>query len=126
MIAPPPDQKPIILLPTISPDHLLIHVAGEVQQPGVITLEIDSRVIDAIEAAGGFTSNAATQGLNLARILVDGEYLLIPTKEHDPKNFSNSESPPSDLGNTILININTASVEALDQLPGTGTAKAKT
>lgn len=125
LVASPPDQKPIMLLPTLSPGNILVHVAGEVKNQGVITLEFESRVIDAIEAAGGLTQNASTEGLNLARTLVDGEYLFIPSKELVTTDPPNPKPSLSNLENTTLININTASLAILDQLPGIGTTKAQ-
>lgn len=125
LVASPPDQKPILLLPTLPPDNIFIHVAGEVKNQGVITLEFESRVIDAVEAAGGFTPNASTEGLNLARTLVDGEYLFIPSKEQVSTDPSNLKPSSSNLQNSTLININAASLAVLDQLPGIGTTKAQ-
>ena len=56
-----------------STDVVTVHVRGRVREPGVLSLPVGSRVVDAIEAAGGLRPGASTGELNLARVLVDGE-----------------------------------------------------
>lgn len=125
LVSSPRDEKPIILLPTTEPIQLKIHIAGEVNNPGVYALAPNSRVIDAVEQAGGFTPLASGEGLNLARFLVDGEYIQIPVKGSS-KSITSSPSivSSSDLVSS-RINLNTATIEMLDQLPGIGTVKAQ-
>ena len=60
------------------PIRILVHVVGEVNTPGVVDLEAGSRVHDAIEEAGGLTADAAPESLNLARVLGDGEQVVVP------------------------------------------------
>mgnify|MGYP001583677785 CR=1 FL=1 len=74
-------QKPITLLPTEKTILIKIHITGEIVKPGVYSLPPESRVIDAIDTAGGFTTAASTDSITLARALVDGEYLKIPQKD---------------------------------------------
>lgn len=94
--------------PVQSSAAINIHVVGEVISPGLYELELGSRVSDVIEMAGGFSELASSQSVNLARILIDGEQLVVSseqtfTEEQDSK-----------------ISINEASVEKLDELPGVG------
>ncbi len=119
-------QKPITLLPTEKTILIKIHITGEIVKPGVYSLFPDSRVIDAIDTAGGFTKSASTDSINLARVLVDGEYLKIPKKDMESSSIILELSvTPNASSGTTKININDATLEQLDQLPGIGTIKAQ-
>jgi competence protein ComEA len=103
---------------------LVVHVVGEVKQPGVYDLPANSRVTDAIEAAGGATKEADLTSINLARVLFDGEQIFIGNvnQEASPSTSSSSsasgENPSANPAGRI--NINMASASQLDQLPGIG------
>lgn len=118
-------------------EYIIVHVCGAVQTPGVYELEIQSRVMDAVLAAGGFSSEADTEYANLATVLVDGSKVRIPTKE-ETAHMSQIEKDTSDNGvitmqkqeNTgkddcSMVNINTADLELLCTLPGIGQTRAK-
>jgi competence protein ComEA len=89
-----------------------VHVAGAVASPGVYELEPGSRVADAIEAAGGVTDEAYTDSVNLARVLADGEQVVI-------QNAQAAQAAAQGAGSG-LVNINLADAGQLDQLPGIG------
>lgn len=99
--------------------ELLVDVQGEVERPGVVVLSSGSRVIDAIAAAGGFTEDAVTESMNLAREVHDGEQLIVPSEGEE-------SAVDSGVSADGLININRASAEELQQLPRVGPATAAT
>lgn len=124
-----PQGESVVLRPAPSPEPLRVHVAGAVVRPGVYDLEDGSRVTDAVEAAGGFVVEADKNALNLAAFLEDGERLDIPfvagfVPDEEQGFVVVSEGTPSPLAGDDLININTASIEELDQLPGIGETTA--
>ena len=98
---------------------LTVHVAGAVNRPGVYDLPAGSRVADAVEAAGGATDNATTDDINLARALVDGEQVRVPTEGEQ----MDAHGGPAGAGDRI--NINQADASALEDLPGVGPVLAK-
>lgn len=107
---------------------MYVHVAGAVASPGVIEVPQETRLFEAIEAVGGFTEGAATQSLNLAKILQDGEQIIVPTLEEIEKGVSEA---PTSVGGPVsssssgLVNINTATQAELETLSGIGEATAK-
>ena len=121
--AAPPRSSPITLLPTPSPNNLAIFVSGAVQNPGVFELPSGSRVEAAIKAAGGWSDNADYEAINLAALLTDGQKVYVKAIGEEPLVQADSErSTPLELPG--LIDINTATAEQLDQLPGIGPAKS--
>ncbi len=111
---------------------LYVYVCGAVQSPGVYTLPEGSRVCDLFEAANGLTKDAATDYWNQARLLVDGEMLYVPTIEEAKESqmgrsdSSSDRNDSTDANNTSgKININTASLEQLMEIPGIGESKAR-
>ena len=124
-----PRGESIELRPAPTPEPIRIHVAGAVVRPGVYDLDEDSRVDDAVEAAGGFLAEADKNVLNLAARLEDGERLDIPyvagfVPDEEQGFVVISEGTPSPLAGDGLVNINTASIEELDKLPGIGQTTA--
>ena len=105
-----------------------VHVAGAVASPGVVSLAEGSRVEDAVDAAGGFAEGAASDAVNLARVLQDGEQVVIPTEDEVEggtalQSSAGASSAASDT--QTVVNINTAGLEELDTLPGVGEATAQ-
>jgi len=124
-----PQGESVELRPAPTPEPLRVHIAGAVVRPGVYDLDDGSRVADAVEAAGGFVVEADKNALNLAAFLEDGERLDIPyvagfVPEEEQGFVVVSEGTPSPLAGEDLVNINTASIEELDQLPGIGQTTA--
>lgn len=100
--------------------YIFIQLCGAVENEGVYQVPEGTRVFEAVEKAGGLTPDAATQAVNQARILKDGEQLYFPTRNEVLSGTYKSETSPS------LININTASKEELMTLPGIGESRALT
>lgn len=125
-----PEGKSVQLRPAPTPEPLQVHVAGAVVRPGVYDLPKDSRVLDAVEAAGGFVAEADKNALNLAARVEDGERLDIPyvagyVQDEEEGFVVVSEGTPSPLAGDELVDINTASFEELDKLPGIGPTTAQ-
>lgn len=116
---------------------IVVHVCGAVCSPGVYELEAESRVMDAVDAARGFTQDADTEYVNLATVLADGNKVRIPTKE-EVTEMSQQGITADDTGVIIqqntgntsdptgsLVNINTADEALLCTLPGIGSTRAQ-
>ena len=95
-----------------------MHVLGAVERPGLYVLRADSRVVDALAAAGGSTDAAELAGVNLARRVEDGEQILVPVVGA----VADPSAPPSGDG---TVDLNTADQAALEELPGIGPALAE-
>lgn len=105
-------------------DSIAVHVAGAVKSPGVVSLPPASRVDDAVSAAGGFSEGAATDALNLARPVKDGEQVLVPMRNESEEPAGASESPILGATSSKKVNINTATASELETLSGIGPALA--
>lgn len=90
---------------------VVVHVLGAVREPGLFTLPAGSRVADAVEAAGGARNEKAMASVNLARILIDGEQVLLDTS---------ANGGTSGMVESNLISLNQADATALETLPGVG------
>ncbi len=110
--------------------ELVVHVVGGVLRPGVLRLPAGSRAVDAVELAGGLVPLADSARVNLAAELVDGQRLVVPIVGQEPP----TEVPSSPgatrpgagtvSGPTGPLDVNVASVEELDGLPGVGPSTA--
>ena len=110
-----------------SPAELVVDVAGRVRSPGVVRLPAGSRVLDAIEKAGGATRSADLSAVNLARPLVDGEQVFVPR----PGQPIPAAAPAGAAGGTVPgaaaapVDLNSATLADLDALPGIGPVLAQ-
>lgn len=118
-----------------APAPLRVHVGGAVAAPGVYDLAEGARVLDAVEAAGGFAEGAARDALNLARAVSDGEQVVVPSEA----DIAAQEAASAGAGGASAgagasaaaggaggkVNINTASAAQLDTLPGVGVSTAE-
>jgi competence protein ComEA len=110
-----------------STGSVTVDVAGKVRRPGVATLPTGSRVIDALRRAGGARGGVDLTGLNLARVLVDGEQILVGRVRAPapPGGLAASASTTAPPATGALVNLNTATAEQLDTLPGVGPVTAQ-
>lgn len=102
---------------------VVVDVAGKVRTPGLVELPGGSRVADALEAAGGARPGVSLSGLNLARLLVDGEQILVGRSA--PPGVAAGPLPTgAPTGTTALVNLNTADQATLETLPEVGPVTA--
>jgi competence protein ComEA len=104
--------------------ELVVDVAGKVRRPGIAVLAPGSRVVDALEAAGGARAGVNLSGLNLARQLVDGEQILVGVAPAPGLAAGAAESQAPADGTGPLVPLNTASQTELEALPEVGPVTA--
>ena len=114
--------------------EVTVYISGAVKTEGVVTMSSEDRLSDAIKVMGGIVEGADMNAINLAEKLVDGKHYVIPKQgEQIPVDVnagggSTSGATQTSGGNTQgqggLVNINTATLEQLDTLPGVGEATA--
>ena len=115
--------------------NIFVHIAGCVQKEGMLELSSNSRIADAIEKAGGLTQEADLSDINLAYLLEDGMKIYIPNQNERQENNEKTKNIPKEENTPSMqiqdtntkqdvININTATQEELDTLPGIGPATA--
>ena len=121
--------------------EITVYISGQVAKEGVVTLSSDKRLADAVEKLGGLTKNADTNNINLAMKLEDEKHYIIPKEGEVIQNNSDSSQVTSNKDNNnqannssnnatqsdsqgSKININTADLKQLDDIPGVGEATA--
>lgn len=100
-----------------TPSTVVVHVVGQVRHPGIVTLPQGSRIADAVLAAGGVNKKGADDSVNLARILVDGEQVIVGFGAQAVAGVLGIASAPAP---GALMNLNTADASAFEELPGVG------
>jgi competence protein ComEA len=128
---PEPSSPPLVITlqprptaesATSTPATINVYVSGAVNKPDVYTLPLNSIAKDAITAAGGATADADLDRINLATKLADQMQVYVPYQGEAAPSAPNGSAPNAP---TEKININTATVEELDKLPGIGPSIAK-
>ena len=102
------------------PIKIYVHICGEVNNPGVYELAEGSRIFEAVEAAGGFTEEAAQASLNLAQVISDEEQIVILTQDEAAEKARLEREQAAG-----IVNLNTASKEQLMTLTGIGESRAE-
>lgn len=104
---------------------IILHVAGQVLNEGIVKVKDGARIYEVIEQAGGLLEEADLSNINLAYIVSDGQKIYIPSKqEMQDENYEPIKMPDNDDSTEKLININTAGKEELEKLSGIGSTTA--
>lgn len=109
------------------PIQLVIDIKGAVEKPGLYTLEADARVNDAVEAAGGLTSQADPKSINLAQKLSDEAVVYVASKDENISvvaSTTTSSAMSQEEKSTSLVNLNTATEADLQTISGIGAKRA--
>ncbi|HEL1756325.1 TPA: helix-hairpin-helix domain-containing protein [Streptococcus suis] len=109
------------------PSLLVVDVKGAVEKPGLYTLEAGARVNDAVEAAGGLTSQADPKSINLAQKLSDEAVVYVASKDENISvvaSTTTSSAMSQEEKNTSLVNLNTATEADLQTISGIGAKRA--
>jgi competence protein ComEA len=104
---------------------IFVHVTGAVAKPGVYAAEVGSRVFDIVAMAGGFTKKADQASVNLARLVSDGEQLLVFERASEAKSASTSSNTSVGSMAGTLVSLNRATLSELEELPGVGPTLAQ-
>jgi competence protein ComEA len=143
-----PAGEPIVLQPAPTKAPIAVHVIGAVPRPGLYEFAEGARVQDAIDAAGGLLAQSSVEALNLAAPLEDGKQLVVPfadgtevttaseegqvvlpssteSEVSPPFDFSSESETPVAESNGELVNLNTATLDELNSLPGIGPTLAQ-
>jgi len=99
-------------------ERVVVHVVGAVARPGVVELALGARVSDAVAASGGSLPAADLAGVNLARVLADGEQLVVPV-------VGEVAAAPVQPAHDGLVDLTTADAATLEELPGVGPVLAE-
>ena len=118
-----PGSPPASASATGTSGAVTVDVEGKVRRPGIVVLDAGSRVVDALKAAGGARLGADVSTLNLARVLVDGEQIVVGVPAPAGLPSSTTSGLPPAAGS--LVNLNTATEAELEALPEVGPVTAQ-
>lgn len=111
--------------------QIMVYVVGEVKQPGLYSLALDSRVYQAVTKAGGLTKQADTAAINLAAVMEDGTEIVIPAKGATNLAVTTNQHLTNQSGHSHKVQagqhvlLNQANLNQLEELPGIGPKKSK-
>ncbi|KAF0134657.1 MAG: competence protein ComEA [Candidatus Saganbacteria bacterium] len=123
-LKPAPISEIIIEEPAKT-EKIVIHICGEIKKEGVYKLNTQARLLDAVNLAGGILKTADLSAVNLAEQVKDGQKIVIPKKENIINEVAASKKQENLKKPDKIININTATMDELDSLPGVGPKTAK-
>ncbi|MFQ9967193.1 MAG: DUF655 domain-containing protein [Peptoniphilus sp.] len=106
-------------------EEIMVHISGAVNKPGILRLDSNKRVVDALDLAGGARDDADLDRVNLAARLHDEEKIYIPKVGEVQNNISSLASSPSSSDTSSKININSADLSELTKIPGVGEKTAQ-
>lgn len=121
-----PSYSPVAVPAPTLPATIVVDIAGKVAHPGILTLPQGSRAADAIKAAGGALKGVALTDINLAEVMTDGEQIVVGAPQVTTSSLKSSKSKSGKKGKITsgTININSATLDQLEELPGVGAVMA--
>jgi competence protein ComEA len=126
--SPAPSSLASSSLASTSPSsvgEVVVHVAGDVRKPGLQHLPVGSRVADAIRAAGGVSNSKAENSVNLARLLIDGEQIMVGVGAQQASSGQQYSAGQGSGSTSGKVSLNSASQQQLETLPGVGPSLAQ-
>ncbi|KAA1426219.1 ComEA family DNA-binding protein [Nocardioides antri] len=121
-LVPAPGGADASASPAGTDDTVTVDVTGKVRRPGIVVLDVGARVVDALKAAGGRRPGVDLSTLNLARVLVDGEQIVVGGSPAAAPAVPSGSAPPG--APVTLVNLNTATQAELETLPDVGPVTA--